>query len=247
MIKYIDWRTELGAMRIQRALKSLGIYDGRVDGVFGTLSKKALREFQRMNNLVDDGIPGIKTQDALFPTTIPDRVGLNTPVRQQALPKAIHAVWPRQSDVPGFYGNVDTIPRQLVSVTPPYPLWYAGNLNQRIRTFQLHNKVAQSAERVLERTLEHYGIGGIRKLNLDVFGGSYVKRKMRGGSNWSMHAYGIAIDFDPANNTLRQHHDTAKFAKPEYKDWWRFWREEGWLGLGPAKDYDWMHVQAAIV
>ena len=68
---------------------------------------------------------------------------------------------------------------------------------------------------------------------------------MRGGSAWSVHTWGAALDFDPENNQLRWNRSRARFARPEYERWWRFWEEEGFVSLGRARDFDWMHVQAA--
>lgn len=91
----------------------------------------------------------------------------------------------------------------------------------------------------------HYGEQRIRDLGLDLFGGCYNNRKMRGGSNLSMHALAIAIDHDPERNQLRWGRDRAAFAKPVYDAWWRFWADEGWVSLGRERDMDWMHIQAA--
>ena len=100
---------------------------------------------------------------------------------------------------------------------------------------------------VLEKVHAHYGEAEIRRLRLDVFSGDYNPRRKRGGSSWSMHAYGIAYDFDDINNQLSWRADRASFARPEYEDWWRIWEEEGWVSLGRSRDFDWMHIQAARV
>ncbi|MCB1809828.1 MAG: M15 family peptidase, partial [Candidatus Competibacteraceae bacterium] len=68
---------------------------------------------------------------------------------------------------------------------------------------------------------------------------------MRGGSNWSAHSWGIALDWDPEHNQLKWMHDQASLASSDYDDWWRFWEEEGWVSLGRSRNFDWMHVQAA--
>ena len=70
-------------------------------------------------------------------------------------------------------------------------------------------------------------------------------RKMRGGSSYSMHSWGIAIDFDPERNQLKWGKDRARLAQPDAVEFWRCWEAEGWVALGRARDYDWMHVQAA--
>ena len=52
---------------IQEALKNAGLYSGTVDGVLGPKTKKAIREFQTMNNLNADGKVGRKTWAKLKP------------------------------------------------------------------------------------------------------------------------------------------------------------------------------------
>jgi len=233
--------------QIQQALKALGIYKGEVDGIFGELSRKALREFQRMNGLYVDGIAGPKTIKTLFPEPIIERDAEIVKPSNLTLPATVKNIWPTQSSVESYYGNVHKIPKYLVAVKMPYDVWYAGNMNIKFKTLDFHEKVANSVERVLGRVLDAYGLEEIKRLDLDVCGGSYVKRLMRGGTKWSMHSYGIAVDWNPQKNTLRENHTTAQFAHPDYKTWWKLWAEEGWVGLGPAKDFDWMHIQAARV
>ena len=48
-------------MRIQRALKSAGYYTGEADGKMGPKTKQAIKDFQRANELVEDGKVGSKT------------------------------------------------------------------------------------------------------------------------------------------------------------------------------------------
>jgi hypothetical protein len=121
----------------------------------------------------------------------------------------------------------------------------AWNLRQKVNSTLCHEQVADSAARVFNRVLDHYGEVKIVDLHLDLFGGCYNKRPIRGGSRWSLHSWGIAFDFDPSRNRLRWGRDRAAFAKPEYKAWWQIWEEEGWLSLGRERNFDWMHVQTA--
>ncbi len=51
---------------IQRKLKELGYYSGRVDGIFGDGTQAALVQFQSLNGLKPDGIVGRGTIDVLF-------------------------------------------------------------------------------------------------------------------------------------------------------------------------------------
>lgn len=47
--------------QIQTKLKSLGLYTGSVDGIYGTGTQKAVRQFQKNCGLTADGIAGPKT------------------------------------------------------------------------------------------------------------------------------------------------------------------------------------------
>lgn len=50
---------------IQRCLKNAGFYDGSIDGIRGTQTKRAIRAFQSANGLRADGVVGPKTWDIL--------------------------------------------------------------------------------------------------------------------------------------------------------------------------------------
>jgi len=51
---------------IQLALKNAGFYNGPIDGKIGKNSKKAIREFQKVNGLKADGIIGKNTKSLLI-------------------------------------------------------------------------------------------------------------------------------------------------------------------------------------
>lgn len=131
-------------------------------------------------------------------------------------------------------------------VYSPYPLKIAWETSSIISRFTCHEKLVKPIANVLERVLDHYG-DDISFLGLDMWGGCYNLRKMRGGNSWSTHAWGIAIDWDPIHNQLRWGSDQANFSKPEYEMWWKLWEEEGAISLGREKNYDFMHVQFANV
>ena len=50
----------------QILLQNLGIYAGEIDGINGSLTKNAIREFQKLAGLVVDGVLGPKTISALI-------------------------------------------------------------------------------------------------------------------------------------------------------------------------------------
>ena len=46
---------------IQQALKNAGFYQGTVDGKMGAVTRDAIKEFQRVHGLTDDGVVGRRT------------------------------------------------------------------------------------------------------------------------------------------------------------------------------------------
>ncbi|RKY33324.1 MAG: hypothetical protein DRP74_00350 [Candidatus Omnitrophota bacterium] len=51
--------------QIQKALKKAGYYHGKIDGKIGPMTKKAVQDFQKANNLKVDGKVGPQTTSAL--------------------------------------------------------------------------------------------------------------------------------------------------------------------------------------
>jgi hypothetical protein len=192
-----------------------------------------------------DGLVGPNTRDAWerwqnsLRATTPPAIAVPADAEE---PEVRANVWPKQAGVAAYYGTMNTSQTKLAL---PYPMRLAWDKTVTVKSMTLHAKVAASAGRVLGRALEHYGEAGIRELGLDLFGGSLAVRKMRGGSAYSMHSWGIAIDFDPERNQLRWGRDQARLAKADAVAFWTFWEAEGWVSLGRARNYDWMHVQAA--
>ncbi len=150
--------------------------------------------------------------------------------------------WPRQRECAAFYGTPGTGHKML---DLPYPMRIAWDPHVTIKRITIHKKCADSAKRVLQKVKEHYGMEKIGDLGLDLFGGCYNNRPMRGGRSLSMHAYACAIDFDPARNLLRWDHTRARLARRDAVRFWELWEDEGWVSVGRARDFDWMHVQAA--
>lgn len=231
--------TELATViSIQTRLSELTIHEGELDGKMGKITRTSIRAFQRIHGLTQDGVVGPLTFAELFPAPIPDRLEI------KPAPKVVGNPWPGQSDCLKFYGPVG---QNQVMIDLPYPMWLAWDLGKQIKRVSVHKKVAASCQRILTRVKDHYGLKEIDRLDLDVWGGTLNVRKMRGGTSWSMHSWGIAWDFDPINNQLKWTKDKARMAKPEYLPFWRIWEDEGWISLGRAKGYDWMHVQAARI
>lgn len=226
-----------------------GIEVGAIDGLTGPQTRHAFevsaaraREIEGVENWRDHTAPPKPRREA-------PGIGEQTlAVRRAMGPARQTNSWPPQAqrDMEKFFGPVGA--NQATLVLPQgYPLCLAWDPARTLARFSCHEKVHDAARRVLARVLDHYGPGRIRALGLDRFGGCLNVRRMRGGSAWSTHAWGAAFDFDPENNRLRWTRSRARFARPEYDRWWSLWEEEGFVSLGRARDYDWMHVQAACL
>ena len=154
--------------------------------------------------------------------------------------------WPNQdyNSMNEFFGPIGQNQEKLEL---PYPLVLAWDASSIVKKATCNVKVHKSLYSIFENTLKTYGLKEIKKLRLDNFGGCLNVRKMRGGSSWSIHSWGAAIDLDPDKNQLKWGKDKATFAKKEYEPFWKIVESEGWISLGRKKNYDWMHFQAALL
>lgn len=131
----------------------------------------------------------------------------------------------------------------LVTIKLPYPMRIAWDTDSSVNTMRCHRLVADKFLAVFNDLLSRYGYDKIKELGIDLYGGCFNYRRMRNGSAWSMHAWGIAIDLDPARNTLKETKKTARFAKPEYKPMVDIFYKHGFISLGRENDFDWMHFE----
>lgn len=141
------------------------------------------------------------------------------------------------------YGVPDETPEYLTVIPLPYPMRLAWDKNTVVTKMRCHKLVAENFKRVFADLLAYYGFEEIKRLGIDLYGGCFNFRKMRGGSDWSRHSWGVAIDLDPERNQLKETAKTARFARPEYKPMIDIFYKHGFVGLGREKNYDWMHFE----
>jgi hypothetical protein len=131
----------------------------------------------------------------------------------------------------------------LTTINLPYPMFLNWATGTYVRKISCHKLIAEKLTNVFKEILEHYGIDKIKELQLDDFGGCFNYRAMRGGTQLSVHSWGLAIDLDPDRNLLKETSKTARFARPEYKAMIDIFYKNGFVSLGREKNYDWMHFQ----
>jgi hypothetical protein len=153
---------------------------------------------------------------------------------------------PKQSEVGTFYGKPGPeIQSRLAMVALPFPLRLDWDLAKTTKRVQLHQKCGAAFVAALTELQAVYGLARLQALGIDRFAGGYAHRQMRGGTSWSMHAYGCAVDFYAAPNGLQVRCPDALFCKPEYKDFLDIMERHGWLPAGRLWGADFMHFQMA--
>lgn len=220
--------TRLAVAGEQAVYRSMKLPTGPIDGFVGEDTRTARETYQARINL--NWRAEKEKQDEVSPPK---------PISVKTKSKSI-TTWPRQSECMSFYGKPGT---NQVTLTLPYPMRIAWEPKRIVRSWSCHAKVHDNMQRIFQRTLDHYGMEKIRELRLDLWGGTLNVRRMRGGSSWSTHAWGVAVDIDPDNNQLKWGRNRATLAKPVYNKFWGFVYDEGAISLGKERNFDFMHFQ----
>jgi len=150
---------------------------------------------------------------------------------------------PGYADLVKLYGKAGGPDCTAGRVVLPFAFKLAWDLDQLVKIISCHTLVAEPLTRIWDETARHYGEKQFRELGLDLYGGCFNYRPMRGSDKLSTHAWGIAQDVDPLRNQLRWNHNTAVLARAEYLPFWKIVEANGAYSLGRENDYDWMHFQ----
>lgn len=240
---YMGWSNQRQQIAAQQVLCKLrGIDPGAIDGRMGPSTRHAFEIYDARKANGWKPVPEVEewrgnTDETTTPPAEPAHV---LPPPPAASPIVVAS--PRQSQVPSFYGAVGS---GQVKLTLPFPMRLAWDTDSIVRSYSCHAKVREAMEYVWAMTLKHYGLDEIKRLRLDLFGGCLNVRKMRGGSAYSMHSWGIAWDIDPDRNALKMTRKQATLDGPEYDVYWSLVYATGAISLGRERDYDWMHAQYA--
>lgn len=210
----------------QRVLNAMGYEAGAIDGYYGHNTREA------------------ETQYFSGKAAYVDRTPLPT------APKPRPRI-PSQAQCAAFYGDPEEgemwMQKHMTYAPAPAPLRLDWNLTQTTTRLRVHEKVAERLEQALAEVVKHYGVRRWRSLGLDRYAGGYMHRRMRGGSKWSMHAYGCAVDFYAAPNALRMRCPRALFCGEEYKAFLDIMEAHDWLPALRLWGADAMHFQVATL
>jgi hypothetical protein len=210
----------------------------RVDGAFGPITDAAVRDFQRRMGLTVNGIVETETWRTLRGIR-PTVSVVTTPARPAAAAPRFAAV--SRAQAPHVFGAPGSARATAGRCDLPFAHRLAWAPAQQIIQYRCHQLLAEVMTWVHAEAARHYGEAEYRRLRLDLWGGCFNHRPVRGGTAVSIHSYGAAVDTDPERNGLHTPTDRAALARPDYAPWWRIVDATGGRPLGRRINRDWMH------
>ena len=147
--------------------------------------------------------------------------------------------WPLsdQKSLKLFYGTPGD-ESNLVMIDLPYNMYYDGKHVSRTR---VHKKCADSLLRILNNIKDLFPHHPQIEDEAQDYGGVYNFRNKRGGTSYSLHAWGAAIDLDADDNTFK---DSWPIKADMPLEIMECFAREGWKSAGAFWGYDAMHFEA---
>ena len=204
-----------------------------VDGIFGAMTDYAIGELagtaksssSKPSGSYTDLKAQVEATPIILPSPLPRRATFDTKVATLGHPTKIN-----QSQ--GKF-------LKRIKFTH-YDMFYAGS---KTSSTLVHVKAVDNFYAAFEGVAKAYDKASIAELKLNDYGGCYNYRKIRGGSAFSSHSYGTAIDLNAGDNRMRSDHTKARFASMEYLDFFKAFYAAGFQSLGIKSDFDWMHLE----
>lgn len=151
--------------------------------------------------------------------------------------------WPHDDErsLRAFYGDPDApdfARKNIVTVVPPFKIYYAGKL---CRGIAIHRKCVDALKIALDEIWRACGKNqsAVDRCGISDFSGSYNNRSVRGASRHSCHAFGAAIDFNASKLPMGSNAKLNSIAANA------FLRVGAFLGQDFIHRKDPMHVQFA--
>ncbi len=171
------------------------------------------------------------------------RAALRRAVSELGIPVDSPGRWPAPATnaLKEFYGDPGT---GQTTMELPWPMRLAWDLDSTVSRVTCHRLVKDSLRLILEELLSDVYNGdlmALREDRMDHYGGIFNKRRKRGGTTWSVHAFGAAIDLDTTRNGLSTawpEKATMPLAVIE------LFERHGWTSLARVIGRDAMHFQA---
>lgn len=133
----------------------------------------------------------------------------------------------------------------LVRIELPYEMKLAWDTDATVNSTLCHEMVAERLSNFLIDINEIYSEDEIEKYGLNLFGGVYNYRNMKGSLRMSTHAWGIAMDLNPTGNPYKAPFESTVFGAAELKPLLDAGEANGFLNAGRYMGKDTMHFQAA--
>lgn len=148
------------------------------------------------------------------------------------MPKPSPWPYPSERDLKAFCGEAGDVSKLVNLPVAGLGVKYQG---KAVRTVRCHSKVADSLLRIIKKLSESH------PQVLAEYNGCYNFRRMRGGTRYSLHARGAAIDFMASTNGNRTSWPVKADMPIEVME---IFASEGWLPAGAFWHRDAMHFQA---
>lgn len=126
-------------------------------------------------------------------------------------------IWPGPTfeELSEFYGSFDLDPdsgkptdewemSHLVTIPIPFPMRLAWEPESLTGKIYCHLRIGSTLQKILQDIFDFYDhdIKALQNDGVDLYGGCYNFRSVRGGRSLSLHAWGAAVDLSPDANPL---------------------------------------------
>ena len=172
---------------IQKTLTQRGHCLGEIDGIFGNATRRAVTAFQLESEIKADGIVGPSTWKLLFAKIAPHQPELRVPESRQDLYDIFGD--PLEDGHWKSYGGFCITPPELDHIFP-----YAW---QGQRGFWCNKPLIPIFQKIYGPIADE-GLAS----KLYSFDGCHNVRYIRGGTELSMHSWGIAVDHNAKTNRI---------------------------------------------